>query len=324
MAIDLFEELWNERKGTVNSSFQNTYTRSFIVHTDGIQQTDVSIYDAIYGHDSCPQIGDVYPGDDDTYCSNVSINPEQDDPQTWKVVCEYTSNPDSGSSGSADSGATPPPQVSSQQQGQQPTDRSADPLTRQPDVKITFAQFPEILTDVVNSAGDPFYPPITVEKYRPIVLIGCNTATINAFTIASYIGQVNSTTVNFTTSTGITLHFPAKSGRIKGIQTEPVIEGKIKYWRLTYEIEVNTTEDEEENFVGWDLRLRDQGFRIKKADGSKVQALDGHGNVATAPVDLNGQGQKNPAGAEAVYLTFAAADVYGVLDFSLLPGLGFF
>jgi hypothetical protein len=96
MAIDIFEELWNERKGTINSSYQNTYTRSFIAHTDTLEQTDVAIYDAIYAHESCPKIGDNYPGDDDTYCSNVSINPEQNDPQTWKVVCEYTSNPDSG------------------------------------------------------------------------------------------------------------------------------------------------------------------------------------------------------------------------------------
>jgi hypothetical protein len=323
MAIDLFEELWQERKGTVNSSYQNTYTRSFIVHTDAIQQTDVAIYDAIYGHASCPQIGDLYPGDDDTYCSNVSIQPEQDDPQTWRVICEYTSNPDSGSSGATDSGASPPPQVSTQQQGYEPADRSADPLVRQPDVRISFAQFPEILDKLTNSADDPFYPPITVERYRPIVSIGCNASTINAYNLASYIGKVNSSTVNFVTSTGMTLNFPAKTARIKGIQTEPVLEGKIKYWRLTYEFEINTTMDGT-NLLGWSLKIRDQGFRIKKADGKKVQALDGHGNFVTVPIDLDGQGQKNPADQEPYYLTFDASDVYGTLNFAALPGLGFF
>lgn len=323
MAIDLFEELWSERKGTVNSSYQNTYTRSFIVHTDVIEQTDVAIYDAIYDHSSCPHIGDLYPGDDDTYCTNVSIQPEQDDPQTWRVVCEYTSNPDSGGSPATDSGASPPPQVSTQQQGYEPADRSADPLIRQPDVRITFAQFPKILTDLTNSAGDPFFPPITVERYRPIVSIGCNASSINAYTLASYVGKVNSTSVNFVTSTGMTLNFAAKSARIKGIQTEPILEGKIKYWRLTYEIEIST-EMNENNFVGWDMRVRDQGFRIRKANGDMVQALDGHGNPVTVPIDLNGNGEKNTAGADPVYRTFDASAVYGTINFANLPGLGFF
>lgn len=322
MAIDIFEELWNERKGTINSSYQNTYTRSFIAHTDTLEQTDVAIYDVIYAHASCPKIGDNYPGDDDTYCSNVSINPEQNDPQTWKVVCEYTSNPDSGTSASTDSGAAAPPQVSTQQQGQEPADRQADPLLRQPDVKISFVQYPKIV-DLTNSAGDPFYPPITVEKYRPVVSIGCNASAINAYTLATYIGRVNSATVNFVTSTGMTLNFAANSARIKGIATEPILEGAVKYWRLTYELEIST-EMNGNTFVGWDLRIRDQGFRIRKANGDMVQALDGNGNPVTVPVDLNGNGGKNAANAAAVYRQFASDDVYKTIDFATLPGLGFF
>jgi hypothetical protein len=324
MAIILFEELWQERKGTLTSSYTNTFTRSFIVRTDTIEQTDISIYDAIYADASCPQIGDLYPGDDDSYVQNVSINPEQDDPQTWKVLVEYSSNPDAGSNSPSSAGAaSPPPQVSTQQQGQEPADREADPLFRQPDVKITFAQFPKVLQDVTNSAGDPFYPPITIEKYRPIVSIGCNTQSINAYNLAEYIGQVNSTTVTFATSTGITLNFPAKSARIKGIATEPILEGKIKYWRLTYDIEINTTMNGA-TFVGWDMRIRDQGFRIKKADGSLVKALDAGGNFVTVPIDLNGGGGKNAANANPVYITFDADDIYGTIDFATLPGLGFF
>lgn len=325
MAIDLFEELWEERKGTLTSSYTNTFTRSFIVHTDSIEQSDISIYDAIYAHEDCPQIGDLYPGDDDTYVTNVSITPEQSDPQTWKVLIEYSSNPDAGSSSSASSGAsTPPPQVSTQQQGQEPADREADPLFRQPDVKITFAQFPKVLTNLSNSAGDPFYPPITIENYRPIVSIGCNASAINAYNLASYIGKVNSSTITFVTTTGITLNFVAKSARIKGINTEPILEGKIKYWRLTYDLEINTTVDDDDNFVGWDLVVRDQGFRIKKADGKLTQALDASGNPVTVPVDLNGAGAKNPAGTDPHYITFDAADVYGTINFATLPGLGFF
>ena len=88
MAIDIFEELWQERKGTLDKSYQNTFSRSFIVHTDTLEQTDINIYDAIYGHLNCPQIGDLFPGDDDSYAQSVNISPEQDDPQTWKVTIE--------------------------------------------------------------------------------------------------------------------------------------------------------------------------------------------------------------------------------------------
>lgn len=320
MAIDLFEELYQERKGTLDKSYQNTFTRSFICHTDSIEQSDIAIYDAIYAHANCPQIGDVYPGDDDTYAQSVNINPEQDNPQTWKVVVEYSSNPDATTS--AANGSAPPPNVSTQQQGQKPEDREANPTLRPPDFKVTFISFPEVLREIKNSAGDPFVPPITIEKFRPIFTIGCNVSTIDAYDLATYIGKVNSATNTFVTGTGCTLTITEKTGKIKGIGTELILEGLIQYWRLTYEIEINTTVTNNV-ITGWDLILRDQGFNILKANNEKVPIIRG-GAIATTPVDLDGAGLKNPDGENPVYITFTASDVYGVIDYATLPGLGFF
>jgi hypothetical protein len=323
MAIDLFEELWQERKGTLDKSYQNTFSRSFIVHTDTLEQTDISIYDAIYAHANCPQIGDLFPGDDDSYAQNVNITPEQDDPQTWKVTIEYSSNPDAASS--SPSGSTPPPAVETQQTGQKPADREAEPTLRPPDFKVNFVSFPYIVPNINNSAGDPFVPPITVEKFRPVFSIGCNVSTIDSYDLATYIGKVNSSTVTFATGTGCTLRILAKTGKIKNINTELLLEGSFQYWRLTYEIEINTSLDpvDGETVIGWDMHLLDMGYRIRKDDGERAPIFEG-GVKITQPVRLNGAGKKTAAGAANSYVVFASADVYGTIDFATLPGLGFF
>ena len=322
MAIDIFEELWQERKGTLDKSYQNTFSRSFIVHTDTLEQTDINIYDAIYGHLNCPQIGDLFPGDDDSYAQSVNISPEQDDPQTWKVTIEYSSNPDAASS--SPSGSTPPPQVETQQGGQKPADREANPTLRPPDFKVNFVSFPYIVPNINNSAGDPFVPPITIEKFRPIFSIGCNVKSINSYTLATYIGKVNSTSVTFTTGTGCVLSIPAKTGKIKNINTELLLEGKLQYWRLTYEIEVNTSlhPGDGTTLIGWDMYLLDMGYRIKKDDGERAPIFEGGAKV-TQPVKLNGAGKKGALNSSS-YLLFEASTVYGTIDYSTLPGLGFF
>jgi hypothetical protein len=324
MAIDLFEELWQERKGTLDKSYQNTFSRSFIVHTSTLEQTDINIYDAIYGHPNCPQIGDLFPGDDDSYAQSVNITPEQDDPQTWKVTIEYSSNPDAAST-SSDGGSTPPPQVETQQTGQKPADREANPTLRPPDFKVNFVSFPYIVPNINNSAGDPFVPPITVERFRPVFSIGCNVKSINSYTLATYIGKVNSTSVTFTTGTGCVLSIPAKTGKIKNINTELLLEGSYQYWRLTYEIEINTSVSPIDNttVIGWDMYLLDMGYRIKKDDNERAPIYEGGAKI-TQPVRLNGFGKKAAAGATNFYLIFPSADVYGTLNFAALPGLGFF
>jgi hypothetical protein len=323
MAIDLFEELWQERKGTLDRSYQNTFSRSFIVHTDTLEQTDISIYDAIYAHANCPQIGDLFPGDDDSYAQSVNITPEQDDPQTWKVTIEYSSNPDAASS--SPSGSTPPPAVETQQAGQKPADREAEPTLRPPDFKVNFVSFPYIVPNINNSAGDPFVPPITVEKFRPVFSIGCNVSTIDSYDLATYIGKVNSSTVTFSTGTGCTLRILAKTGKIKNINTELLLEGSYQYWRLTYEIEINTSLDpvDGETVIGWDMHLLDMGYRIRKDDGERAPIFEG-GVKITQPVRLNGAGKKTAAGAANSYLVFSSSDVYGTINFATLPGLGFF
>ena len=323
MAIDLFEELWQERKGTLDKSYQNTFSRSFIVHTSTLEQTDINIYDAIYGHPNCPQIGDLFPGDDDSYAQSVNITPEQDDPQTWKVTIEYSSNPDAASTSSG-GGSTPPPQVETQQAGQKPADREAEPTLRPPDFKVNFVSFPYIVPNINNSAGDPFVPPITVEKFRPVFSIGCNVRSINSYTLATYIGKVNSTSVTFTTGTGCVLSIPAKTGKIKNINTELLLEGKLQYWRLTYEIEINTSVSPIDNttVIGWDMYLLDMGYRFRKDDGEMAPIFEG-GQKVTTPVKLNGAGKKANIGSTS-YRQFTSSEIYGTVNFATLPGLGFF
>ena len=140
--------------------------------------------------------------------------------------------------------------------------------------------------------------------------------------MATYIGKVNNATNTFSTGTGCTLTITDKTGKIKGIGTELILEGSYQYWRLTYEIEINTTITDAE-ITGWDMYIRDQGYRIKKDNGELVMITNG-GNVVSVPVDLDGAGKKNPLNDNPIYILFTAATVYGEIDFATLPGLGFF
>ena len=215
--------------------------------------------------------------------------------------------------------------METQQTGQKPEDREAEPTLRPPDFKVNFVSFPYIVPNINNSAGDPFVPPITVEKFRPVFSIGCNVSTIDSYDLATYIGKVNSSTVTFATGTGCTLRILAKTGKIKNINTELLLEGSFQYWRLTYEIEINTSLDpvDGETVIGWDMHLLDMGYRIRKDDGERAPIFEG-GVKITQPVRLNGAGKKTAAGAANSYVVFASADVYGTIDFATLPGLGFF
>jgi hypothetical protein len=253
----------------------------------------------------------------------VNITPEQSDPQTWKVTIEYSSNPDASSTSSG--GSTPPPQVETQQAGQKPENRESNPTLRPPDFKVNFVSFPYIVPNINNSAGDPFGPPITVEKFRPVFSIGCNVKAINSYTLATYIGKVNSTSVTFTTGTGCVLSIPAKTGKIKNINTELLLEGSLQYWRLTYEIEINTSLSPVDGttVIGWDMYILDMGFRIKKDDGERAPIFEG-GVKITQPVRLNGAGKKTAAGAADSFKIYTASTIYGTINFATLPGLGFF
>jgi hypothetical protein len=215
--------------------------------------------------------------------------------------------------------------VETQQAGQKPADREAEPTLRPPDFKVNFVSFPYIVPNINNSAGDPFVPPITVEKFRPVFSIGCNVSTIDSYDLATYIGKVNSSTVTFSTGTGCTLRILAKTGKIKNINTELLLEGSYQYWRLTYEIEINTSLDpvDGETVIGWDMHLLDMGYRIRKDDGERAPIFEG-GVKITQPVRLNGAGKKTAAGAANSYLVFSSSDVYGTINFATLPGLGFF
>jgi hypothetical protein len=163
-----------------------------------------------------------------------------------------------------------------------------------------------------------------VEKFRPVFSIGCNVKSINSYTLATYIGKVNSTSVTFTTGTGCVLSIPAKTGKIKNINTELLLEGSFQYWRLTYEIEINTSVSPIDNttVIGWDMYILDMGYRFRKDDGEMAPIFEG-GQKVTTPVKLNGLGKKANVGSSS-YRQFTSSEIYGTINFATLPGLGFF
>lgn len=163
---------------------------------------------------------------------------------------------------------------------------------------------------VVNSAGDYFDPPPEVEDVRWSVNIQANVAEVPA-AILNYAGAVNN--AGFTVD-GVSVDTGA--AKIIGLDISELQErNDIEYRTITLVLEFRAE--------GYDLRLLDQGFRIK--DGTELKDIliedeDGEKNRPSSPVLLDGAGAvlEDPSPTTAEYLTF---EVDKRLAFSVLPGI---
>lgn len=156
---------------------------------------------------------------------------------------------------------------------------------------------------IVNSAGEPFDPPVTVEDNLPILNIVRNEsrASFDPTLIYRYRRARNSDAF-----------WGADPGqvRIMPITAEyPWHPACGRYWRVTYQFVFN---DE-----GWTRKLLDLGFRTLSGSGSSTvlkQVVDAKGVPVSTPVLLDGLGHKLAPGATPVAVEYA---VYKSLPFAI-------
>lgn len=156
---------------------------------------------------------------------------------------------------------------------------------------------------IMNSAGEPFDPPIEMPFSIPILRIARNEAQSNIAQIIAYAGGRGAT--NTDSFFGAQPH----EALCRIIRESQQVEGTYTYWRREYEFAFRQV-DREKGLVGWSLRMLNQGYRIDTgdddADGNPIYELikDASGVPLSEPACLSEDGKKVVRKENAVWLEF--------------------
>lgn len=179
-----------------------------------------------------------------------------------------------------------------------------DPTLNPTEVEIDFVAYERIVdSDVVNgnailnSAGDPFDPPVTSDDSRLVL-----TFTRNELFYDIELADLVRDTINESAWRGFDTGTVKASAPRASRQYHPRIGW---FWRVTYVFHLNRD--------GWDKVVLDAGMR-KKVTGGQAVILTKDGAPVASPVPLNGSGNQLADGADPVWLTFAT---YRAIDFSI-------
>lgn len=278
MTVTFIEELPDGRRGT-NTKGVRTYTRQFKLTSDS--QADGPY--TVGSNASLPKIGSVHPEDAGAFCTTLTV--ENSDPwMGWTVTAEYSSE-----------------------------FTLAENPTNDPAI-ITWGseQFQRVVIvdkdgdAVVNSAGDPFDPPIMADDSRRYVTVTKNLSNVPTW-ILNYQDAVNSDTFTVDgVSVGIGIA-KMQSVTVSTVQSR----NATNFRQVTFTMHFQPN--------GWHAKPLDAGFRqVVYGGGIENIRNEGDDELPAAPVPLDGAGQAlaSPSPATCVALDFT---VYNELPFSSLP-----
>lgn len=304
MPVTSVTEVFRDRSGSINSSTEKSYTRIFEAYTDSRYVGPV----AVMTHVSIPQLGDYYvngvvdPYDEDyeedlgAFVNEISAEEIGDAGIEWKVTVKY------GPGNTLEQSGDPTLWKIRVRFGGERTERV-----------VLFDRFGN---PIMNSAGDRFGDPLTVDSHMSTMVVTRNekVSTYDLNKASDY-----SDTVNVATWNG----FPPQTCKLGIIETsdeqyDP--STNTWYYTVTYPIKINRNT--------WIKQLLDQGFNeLDDADESKpILSRDGQPLADPKPLDGAGHALSGTEGYDSpVTLPFEvedAVDWSGLgLDLSLRLGL---
>lgn len=303
MAVTSVKEIFAGRRGGDNLDRKRDYVRVFEVQT-----SDPDDDPTVAGGTSLlPRNGEPHPSD--AYAVMVDIDADQssESPYLWQVTCRYSSDlgqPSQQREALAYDPFGAPgenPGYTTSSGGGQVT-RDPDPRNRPAVFEVDWEQTTEVLMwdvngdPIVNSAGDRFDPPPTVERSYPVITITKN-LDVSSELLNLDNQQVYQEIVNSDTPWG----FPAGSLRFARWRHSSAFENDVAYAVLSVTIKVK--------WDGWKLRLLDVGFR--NAAGAWFVDPDTRATPAD-PRPLDGAGNEQAVGTAAAELEF---DIYREAEF---------
>jgi hypothetical protein len=293
MAYTLFTEVADGRQATVDSKFNRTYTRVFLVRTDS------PTYGPVYAgsHPSLPLIFSAYPDDANAFCLSLSPAQDQNDPLLWRVTAQYGYNTDMAATNSAPSGN---PAVDTQQQGQSPASRVANPLSRPRDYSISTNAYPWAIEQdrfgnpLQNSAGDPFIPVPEIQKGGATITVGLNSTSSPSAAWINAIGYLNA--ISYTVGPYV---IGAGLAKLNAVSASLAYENGVNYWRwqLTFEYRPD----------GWAWVVANKGKRqvnINDPAGPLIEIMSKAGGVVSNPVYLDASGYALLSSGARTYATY--------------------
>jgi hypothetical protein len=165
---------------------------------------------------------------------------------------------------------------------------------------LSFGQFETVPyqdkdgSPVVNSAGDPFDPPLMRDDSRPILTYKRNQALFIPSMAQQYRDAVNSDSL---------LGADPKTVKIADVQCEMALDPIIGvYNRVSWEFHFASLPN------GWKFSVLDQGCKQLNSDSSSQEVINFFGTPTNSPVLLDGNGSPLPPGEDPVFLTFEGYD----------------
>jgi hypothetical protein len=285
-------ELKGERRSSVNSRRERTYTRKFVVETDS---ADVGPK-AVRTTTGIPNVGS-------TYGINIGVTGlEETDPGA------FVQSIDADEIGGDDSDGTA--WVVTVQYGPYDTASfGSDPLSWKPVVSFGGRELEKVVAfdkdgnAILNSAGDQFGDPVLIDDSRSTFNIVRNEL-VSSFSpsfAATYCNRCNADVWN---------GFAIGTVKLGIISTgDPTLDTNsgLYYYAVNYPVEVNSD--------GWKASVLDQGFAEKKTVSGVVKSvpITTAGQPISEAVPLDGSGHRLAPGGTPVKLDF---DVYPRINFS--------
>ncbi len=293
MTVSAALELRDKRKFGFAKGGVRTYRRTFLVVTD----TKTDGPQAILGASGIPQHLSAYSltSETDFAALAVSFSARQlpKTPLHWHVTVSYTTDVDKDKE---------------EQQGGT-SEGDGDILLEPPTVAFGFETYRIVAHEdvggedpiaLVNSAGQPFDPPLMIDDSRPVLTVARNEFAFDPLQAIDFKDAINNDKF-----------IGAEIGqvKVKGITATTELQPgnpESEFWRVTY-IFLFRRE-------GWKLRVLDTGTRVKTGGpGGEFKPYTEDGVVTE--VELDGFGNKLTDGANPVFLEF---DVYKTRTFAQL------
>lgn len=277
---EIGQSLGQPRAGRLERGVGRSYTRHFLAITDDPSIGPKAVRDAVP-----VALGQHYHAGSDedfgSFVQSISVTEDgsADDGCQWIATVEYS-----------------PYNTEIQ---------PLNPLDMEPQVSFTWGegQTPaakDINDDpVLNSAEDPFDPPIMKDDAP-----GSFKITVNMVSFSPAIIDQYQNTINDAEWYGL----PARSWKLRIHEASRTKHPDIgHYWTVTFEFQSKRDT--------WTKKVLDQGMRQINSAGKKVNITDAEGNQISEPWPLDADGLAKPKGELADTIEF---DVYREVDFSAL------
>jgi hypothetical protein len=254
MAIEYIREVWRGRNVHEDDKAR-TYIRTFLVKST-IPNEDPNTVRTAAG---LPLLFSVYPTDGSALLTAREAK-QSEDPEWWEATCNYTTDFSSHDQQASELG----------------------PLAQPPKVSWATEDVEEAVQEdiagapVVNSVDDPFDPPLTIEKSRPVLRVSGNAATFDQVEFDIRCNGVNN---------AVWYGFPKYTVKFDDYSAAQEWDEKTLtfYWKIDLVFKINKKT--------WDAKLLDQGFRaFDPVTGGTYSVLDDNGKPVTNPVLLDANG----------------------------------